>query len=304
MIHSWVWESRGVVAGPTSIIIRPNNILTEFVLPPPPQQFWALLVCLEILHSVKAWVATKAETETKSYLLVVYLGILSHGEKWQRRQIRKKGETVVGGLLSWPPLGVNRHFEMHHRTIHLSETGSIYSSVPSICYLRVGSWVINAPTLSGCIWVLSWLPMIFHIPLQGIRETLWQEWQDTRNRWSKPEVLQSDCIDVKLVRVCAEQAGIKIMSERIWSGAQDVPDAVPKGGILHGLLQWFYSTGSWDGHLATEPTDKRSHHTVWVIQSKLTIENWVSLHNEERKGHVRYLGDSLGYHFVKVNRKL
>ena len=75
-----IYESRNqrLVAGLTSVITRPNNVLTEFLLPTP-----AILgsAGFEMLLSVIVWVAQKAETETKSYLQVVYLGILCHGKK-------------------------------------------------------------------------------------------------------------------------------------------------------------------------------------------------------------------------------
>lgn len=41
-----------------------------------------------------------------------------------------------------------------------------------------------------------------------------------------------------------------------------------------------------------------------VIQSKLTIENWVSLHHEEKKDHAGYPEGSLRCHLVKVHRIL
>lgn len=65
--------NQGVVSGLTSVIIR-SNVFTEVLL---------TVVCstgLEILLSVVAWVTKKAETERKSYLLVLYMGKLSYKE--------------------------------------------------------------------------------------------------------------------------------------------------------------------------------------------------------------------------------
>lgn len=84
-------------------------------------------------------------------------------------------------------------------------------------YLRVDQHGNNALVLSGCVCVSTGL--FFHdFPLHGIRETLWQ---GTRSRWNRPEVILSDQIYVKLVKVCAELviatvAGIhEKMAERI-----------------------------------------------------------------------------------------